>query len=104
VIDSRGCFDFYGSWLNSGFFEEIGRWDIIREVRKFEGQVMIVHGSYDQTIPVEAAFKYYQALPGRSRLKIIDGADHAFSRYDWQAGALKQTADFFSEILNPNSL
>ncbi|HEX3046994.1 MAG TPA: alpha/beta fold hydrolase [Bacillota bacterium] len=101
VIDSKGSFDLFGDWLNAGFYEEIGRWDIIREVQKFENQVLIVHGSYDQTIPVETAFKYYQALPGRSRLKIIDGADHTFNRYDWGTGILKQTTEFLTEILAP---
>lgn len=97
--DERGCYDWDGNLVHPRFLDEMGRWNPVDTVSKFQGPVLILHGSRDETIPQEAAFKYYRALPGRARLKIIEDADHTYNRHDWERTVLEQTGAFFKETL-----
>jgi dienelactone hydrolase len=55
------------------------RFDIIAACRRLEAPALLVHGSADETVPVDAVRRLYAALePQRSRMLIIEGASHTF--------------------------
>src|SRR5690554_4965040 len=99
--DERGCYDMGGLWVNGFFLEDMMKWDLLALAGKFPGPVLILHGSADETVPVETADKYHRAFPGDPELVIIEGADHTFNRHDWEAQVLRETVEFFKNTLTP---
>lgn len=97
--DERGCYDMGGLWVNGFFLEDMMKWDLLALAGKFPGPVLILHGSADETVPVETADKYHRAFPGDPELVIIEGADHTFNRHDWEAQVLEKTEEFFKNTL-----
>jgi dipeptidyl aminopeptidase/acylaminoacyl peptidase len=64
--------------------------------------VLIVHGSGDETVPVEHADRYQQAATHGSRRvekHIVDDADHTFTSLAWEAELIERTVDWFAETL-----
>ncbi|NLY89972.1 MAG: alpha/beta hydrolase [Firmicutes bacterium] len=97
--DERGCYDMGGLWVNGSLLEDMKKWDLLALAGKFPGSVLIIHGSGDGTVPVETAYKYHRAFPGKPELVIIEDADHTFNRHDWEAQVLRETVDFFKNTL-----
>lgn len=97
--DDRGCYDLGGLWLNGEFGNDLEKWDAYRTIKEFTGEALIIHGSNDETVPVETAHQYQEALAGHCRLQIIEGADHSFNRWDWEREVLEKTVDFLNEQL-----
>jgi len=53
--------------------------DILKQATKIECPVLILHGSDDQTVPPEAAFKLSTAIGSNATLEITQGADHGWN-------------------------
>lgn len=83
-------------YLKTGFFSDLENHDLIKcasgiSPRRF----LIIHGSNDQSVPVEDAHLLYQAAGRPKQLAIIEGADHRFTDkiaevwnifFDWLKG------------------
>jgi len=65
--------------LNYGFFEDARRIEGYALALKIKAPTLIVHGDRDETVPLEQSLKLQKAIPG-SRLEVISGADHVYSR------------------------
>ena len=92
--DERGCYDISGLWLNPDFYDDLNHWDTYREVEKFQGKTLIVHGSEDETVPVAVAYGYHEVLGERAELVVIENADHTYNRHDWEKSLLQETSRF----------
>ena len=87
--DEKGYIDFYDIYndKNTVFPKEFvadlldGR---IEEFIKFNGNILIIHGDKDTTVPLEESKKLYDSLQNceDKKLKIIKGADHGFGLWD----------------------
>jgi dipeptidyl aminopeptidase/acylaminoacyl peptidase len=81
--NSRKLEDFYilpsGRRIRRSFFEDMEKYDILKAV-KYTPPILILHGSLDEIVPVEHAYKLHEAAP-HSRLEIVEGADHTFSKH-----------------------
>ena len=63
---------------------DVVRMDPFAEIAPYTGPVLIVHGTKDRIVNVDysrkAAAAYEASAPGRTRLCIIDGGTHGFSK------------------------
>jgi uncharacterized protein len=75
--------------LTRRFFQDLSKHDLASCAASIlPRSLLIVHGSADQSVPVEDAEILYQAAGEPKKLIIIEGADHRFSGHTnqvWQA-------------------
>jgi pimeloyl-ACP methyl ester carboxylesterase len=78
-----GYSDYLGYDFTLGFFDSLGQYQPLQEAVKFGGDVLIIHGTSDDTIPVDYAFLYQKVFwmrnEGRCDKEIIFQADHTYS-------------------------
>jgi len=86
-----------GRRLRKSFIEDLRRYDILRLVKEAP-PILIVHGGSDELVPVEHAYKLYEAAPAPKRIEIVEGADHSFSR--GLDRALAAIIDWFKKFLS----
>jgi dipeptidyl aminopeptidase/acylaminoacyl peptidase len=65
--------------LGDGFYSDIRRYDLCRDIGELGCPILIVHGSRDDVVPVENARELHKNANGPKRLEIIEGGDHSFS-------------------------
>ncbi|MFC0214661.1 alpha/beta hydrolase family protein [Paenibacillus chartarius] len=75
--------DHQGYLLSAEFFDSLARHHPLEQLRKFSGDVLIVHGKADEVIPVDYAPMYRQMFwlrsEGQCDVELVDEADHTFS-------------------------
>jgi uncharacterized protein len=84
--------------INYSFYEDIKNNNGYKAAKKIKVPVLIVHGDKDKTVSVEQSKKTARILKN-SRLKIIKGADHRFSKINDFEEVLKIVSEFVFEIL-----
>ncbi len=81
--------------LKRRFFFDLGTYDPAESAAALTSRsLLIIHGSNDQSVPVEDAELLYKRAGEPKKLVIIDGADHRFSRH------VEQVWKIFSDWLN----
>jgi alpha/beta superfamily hydrolase len=98
VIES-GCSDFNGFELGQEFFKSLRTTNPLEEIKSYQGDCFIIHGSGDAEVDSENAKMYYEVLKtgknrGKHWLRIIPGADHTFSSILWEKQLLESTLEF----------
>lgn len=84
--------------LNYSFFEDAEKVNGYRSARKIKLPTLIVHGSQDETVPVEQS-KRTASLIANCSLEIIEGADHRYSRPE----EFEKMLDLISQFILRNS-
>ena len=99
AIRKKGRVDLGGYMRGKPFFESLAEIDPLREIAKYNGPVLLIHGSEDQVVsPTNSEF-LYDTVKGTRRLIIIDDADHTFSSTYWESQVIQATRDWFNETL-----
>jgi dipeptidyl aminopeptidase/acylaminoacyl peptidase len=102
ALVADGFLDFDGHAVGRRFFDTMKALDPLQLVAKSSNPLLIVHGSGDETVPVEHADRYQQAATHGSRQVeklIVDGADHTFTSLRWEAEVIERTVKWFAETL-----
>lgn len=92
-FESDGYIDLAGLKLGKGFVDEILNIDASKELEKYTGPVMIIHGSEDKVVPYEPVKKY--ATIRALKFHSIEGAGHKFESTKWIEELLNTTVEFF---------
>ncbi|WP_096180510.1 alpha/beta hydrolase family protein [Effusibacillus lacus] len=83
LLSQSAYIDYLGYRLTSKFFESLSKYHPLLQTRNFAGNVLLVHGSGDDVIPVDYCFLYQRAFLFRSGARcdkeVILGANHTFS-------------------------
>jgi pimeloyl-ACP methyl ester carboxylesterase len=75
----------YNKKLSKAFYDEFFTLDVLGSLSKFEKQVLIVHGEYDEDVPSSKDPIELNAVAKNSRLVIIKNADHKFLKAEhWE--------------------
>ncbi|WP_040950234.1 alpha/beta hydrolase [Gorillibacterium massiliense] len=102
-----GSTDYAGYRLSAGFFNSLVSHHPFQEVRKFPGNVLLVHGTSDDVIPVDYSFLYQKVFrirtSGHCEKEIINSADHTFSSQDGIRRLLDKTKQWLSYVNSPES-
>jgi alpha/beta superfamily hydrolase len=68
-----------GRRLKKSFFEDLKDYDILRLVGNVP-PILVIHGGLDELVPVEHAYRLYEAASTPKRIEIVENADHVFSK------------------------
>lgn len=92
--------DHQGYLLTSDFFDSMAKHHPLEQLRKFTGDVPLVHGKADEVIPVDYAPLYRSMLwlrsDGQCDMELIDEADHTYSSSVSCDRLLETTANWLS--------
>jgi uncharacterized protein len=95
---THGKADYLGYSLTPAFFESLQQHQPFQEAPKFHGDVFIVHGTSDDTIPADYSFllekTFWLRGEGRCDKNMVFQADHTYSRGDHKAELIQSTADW----------
>ena len=69
-----------GELLSENFFKDVVLYDIGDALKEYKIPTLIIHGSEDEVVPVDDAFKLYDSLEESRELHIIEGADHSLTK------------------------
>lgn len=101
-LKEDGFADYLGWQLSIRFIEELPTLCPVDKIKGFNGPVLIIHGSKDDVVPVDAAYQYYNALKERiveTKLIIVEGSDHTFNSVAWEKMVIDNVKDWFDRTL-----
>ncbi|MBB6670164.1 alpha/beta hydrolase family protein [Cohnella nanjingensis] len=95
---TRGSSDYLGYAITPAFFDALMKHQPFQETQKFPGDVFLVHGTGDETIPVDYTFllekTFWLRGEGRCEKAIVFQADHTYSQGEHKKELFKATADW----------
>ena len=95
----RGDTDVGGDIAGGSFFAELPALHPLDAVGRYQGPLLVVHGTADATVPHENGVRLYEAAPGEKHLELIEGADHTCNSQDWERRVLDLTLDWWERTL-----
>jgi esterase/lipase len=90
-----GFWDLGGLSLGSGFLNDILSLDIYSKAASYDKNVLLLHGTKDQTVPMSTSEKYLEIYETRGVLHFIEESDHTFNKKEWEEEVLDYTLGFF---------
>lgn len=99
-LESDGYIDHFGYSLTRRFFESLSRHQPYEQLRRFKGDVLVVHGTADDIVPVDYAPLYQKIFwirqEGQCDLELIFQADHTYSSQAFKEQLFHKTYDWLS--------
>ncbi|MFC4778143.1 alpha/beta hydrolase [Paenibacillus sp. GCM10023252] len=99
---NRGGTDHSGFTLQPAFFDSLMQHQPFQSAPKFSGEVLLIHGTSDELIPVDYSFLYQKVFWTRSEglcdKEIIFQANHTYSSRAHQEEAIRVTSDWLSGL------
>lgn len=96
-----GSADYAGYGFTPVFFNSLAEYQPFQEADKFSGDVLVVHGTSDEVIPVDYAFLYQKLFwkrpEGRCDKEIIFQAGHTFSSGEAQSQVIGATRQWMNQ-------
>lgn len=84
------------------FYAELPKISPSRTIQRFQGALLVVHGSGDETVPVSHGERYYELMRDReapTALEVIDKADHTFNTVAWEQAVIAKSVAWFQQTL-----
>jgi dipeptidyl aminopeptidase/acylaminoacyl peptidase len=98
----KGSTDHAGFGLRPVFFESLMQHQPFQSATRFGGEVLLVHGTSDELIPVDYSFLYQKVFWTRSEglcdKEIIFQAGHTYSSKSHQEEAIRVTAEWLAGL------
>lgn len=98
----EGSVDYLGYSFTPSFFESLSQHQPLRDVKHISGDVLLVHGTSDETIPVDYSFLYQKLFwtrhDGQCDKEIIFQGDHTFSSDASTMFAFETTAQWLDNL------
>jgi hypothetical protein len=82
-VVKQGSADYLGYTFKPEFFESLMRHQPLEQVRLFNGDALVVHGTADTEVPVDYCFLYQKVFwlrsQGQCDKEVLFQADHTYS-------------------------
>jgi pimeloyl-ACP methyl ester carboxylesterase len=92
--------DHQGYSLSTHFFESLSQHQPFEQLRRFHGDVLVMHGTADEVIPVDYAPLYQKIFwlrqEGQCDLELIFQADHSFSTKEAKEQLFSKTFEWLT--------
>lgn len=102
----KGVADYLGYSFQPQFFNSLSRFHPFQEAKHFSGDVLLIHGTDDDVIPVEYCFLYQKLFSlenhRRCEKEIIFHADHTYSSGETFCHLLTRTKDWLFRLDRQN--
>ena len=89
--------------LDFTFYEQCLAYDAYKAAEAVTAPVLIVQGGCDELVPRDQSRRLYDALGTAKALKILEGADHGFTKADDFRTMATALADWTVRYLSPSS-
>ncbi|UOF88785.1 alpha/beta hydrolase [Fodinisporobacter ferrooxydans] len=87
--------DIGGNLVGRAFPEDLKTIAVFERAAHFQGQVLLIHGMKDASVPYQIADIYRERSYGsRLTVKWIEDADHTFNKYEWEKELLETVCVF----------
>lgn len=88
--------DWDGNLVGRGFAEDVMALDPFERAKGYDGDVLLVHGTKDPTVPFETSEMYKARCYGeRAVIHPIEGANHTFDKHEWEREVMERVTAFF---------
>jgi uncharacterized protein len=88
-------FDDAGNVVGMQFSEDLKTIDVFNRAEQYKGDVLIIHGIKDETVPYQVANLYQEkSYKGRAAIHFIEEADHSFNKYEWEQEVIETVCGF----------
>ncbi len=67
-----------GRKFKKSYYEDLKGYNLLQDIKNAP-PILITHGSADEIVPLEHAYRLYDAAPEPKKLEIIENADHIFT-------------------------
>ncbi|MCR8642641.1 alpha/beta hydrolase [Paenibacillus sp. N1-5-1-14] len=99
----KGKADYLGYDLHTSFFESLGKYQpFLQQIGQFKGDVLLLHGTADDVIPVDYCFLYQRVFwlrgDGQCDKEVILQGNHTFSSKESYEQVIKKTAEWLKYI------
>ncbi|ASS75993.1 alpha/beta hydrolase [Tumebacillus algifaecis] len=95
AIPDLQLYDYNGNLIGRSFAEDVKTLNVLQRAKGFSGDVMMIHGTKDPTVPYQVSLDYQEvAYGGRALLHLIEGADHTFNKTSWEQDVIGKICDF----------
>ena len=89
--------DWAGNLVGRAFGEDMKALDVYGRAKHYPGQVLLIHGTNDPTVPFQVSGLYKERCYGeRVTIHPIEGADHSFNKHEWEQDVLLTILSFLS--------
>lgn len=99
---TKGSTDYLGYTLKPVFFDSLMEHQPFQAAQRFGGDVLVVHGTSDDIIPVDYAFLYQKVFWTRGDSicdkEIIFQANHTYSSHPHQQEAIEVTVNWLEKL------
>ncbi|TBL80340.1 alpha/beta hydrolase [Paenibacillus thalictri] len=94
----QGESDYLGYTFTPGFFNSLANHHPFEQIRKFNGDVLLVHGTDDEVIPADYCFLYQKIFwlrsQGQCDKEVVFQANHTYSSADAARQAIEKTRNW----------
>jgi uncharacterized protein len=98
-LAQMGVVDDHGNAVGKMFFDDSVRHRPVKAIARTKAAILLVHGSNDGTVPVEASGEYERALRKARRAvvrHVIEAADHTYNSLEWETQVIALTLGWFT--------
>ncbi|MED4885197.1 alpha/beta hydrolase family protein [Bacillus smithii] len=102
-LKQKTFIDYMGYQLTSRFFRSLSLYHPLKEASRFQGDVIILHGTNDEDISAEYCLRYDSIFQTREKgtceKRLIAGANHTFSSCVDQRDLFSETRRWLAAVL-----
>jgi len=102
-LQQRGWLDLSGMRLSRDFVDDLDNHRPCEEVVRYNGPVLVVHGTDDQMVPFSIGKEYVRVLETRPHAVTehlyVEGGDHPWTRWEFRQQIYDRTVAWFQEHL-----
>ncbi|MGB8956586.1 MAG: alpha/beta fold hydrolase [Tumebacillaceae bacterium] len=89
--------DWGANLVGRAFGEDVKTLDVYGRAQRYPGEVLLIHGTNDPTVPFAVSGLYKERCYGeRVTIHPIEGADHTFNKHQWEQEVLRTITSFLS--------
>ncbi|MCM3575776.1 lysophospholipase [Mesobacillus subterraneus] len=94
-IKDMNAYDIGGNLIGKDFIAQLKSIEVRERAKSYERDVLIIHGSSDEVVSIEESKDYQEkCYQGKAALRIVTGADHTFSSYQWEKEVIESICSF----------
>ncbi|MDQ0205793.1 alpha/beta hydrolase family protein [Alkalicoccobacillus murimartini] len=104
----EGVYDYHGFEISHSFFQDLRKHHPLQAISTFQGDVLIIHASEDEDVPVKHAEAYAKSTTRPGIPHYIHHANHTFASTSWENLLFEKTNDWLKDrassfIINSHS-
>lgn len=96
--EDQTVYDHGGNLVGLAFADDLKDLDTYPQAGRYKGNVLLIHGSKDPTVPPKVSYEYRDLAYGENAdVHIIEGADHTFNSHLWEQEVIRLVLSFLAE-------